>query len=229
MATKGIWVPIEILQDKSLTMHEKFVLMEISQLCDLEENKCYALNEHFAKMLNVSKKSISNTMSSLVKKGLIEIELSDRNHKRLLSIKDGHPSTKDGHPSTKDGQSKENKTINKTINKENKEKEFNFTLTKKTTYEKLSRGYKDKLKAKCLLADGNLERYDAFVIQLEAKGYSFKNFFKAYLSWDKDMAYKDYSPIPEPQLGDNWYKVHTKSGIIAINDKTLEMRWAKVG
>jgi len=108
MATKGIWIPVEVLHDKSLTMQEKLVLLEIEQLQELDTNQCYASNEHFAKLLNTSTKSISNTISSLVKKGRITVELSDRNHTRLLS-------TKSGGVSTKSGESKDNKTINKDI------------------------------------------------------------------------------------------------------------------
>ena len=122
MATKGIWIPIEVLQDHNLTMQEKFVLVEIYQLIELDTNQCYASNEHFATLLNISKKSVSNVVSSLVKKGKITVELSDRNHKRLLSIKDGHLSTKDGHPSIKDGQSKDNNSINNSINKKTSKK-----------------------------------------------------------------------------------------------------------
>ena len=123
MATKGIWIPVEILRDHSLTMQEKLILMEIHQLTELDNNQCYASNEHFSKMLDISKKSVSNTISNLVKKGRIGVELSDRNHKRLLSIKDGHLSIKDGHLSIKDGESKDNKTINKTINTKKQEEE----------------------------------------------------------------------------------------------------------
>jgi len=115
MATKGIWVPIEILRDHSLTMQEKLVLLEIGQLMELDNKQCYASNEHFAKLLNVSRKSVSNTISNLVKKGEISVELSDRNHKRLLSIKSGQPSIKSGQPSIKSGESKDNKTNNRTV------------------------------------------------------------------------------------------------------------------
>jgi hypothetical protein len=103
MSTKGIWIPIDILRDKELTMQEKLILMEINQLCELDTKSCYASNLHFSKLINVSEKSVSNTISSLIKKGKITSVLSDRNHKRLLSIKDGYTSIKDG-------ESKENKT-----------------------------------------------------------------------------------------------------------------------
>ena len=113
--SKGIWLSIELLHDTSLTMQEKLILSEIKQLSELDTKQCYASNEHFAKLLNISKKSASNTISSLVKKDKITVELSSRNHKRLLS-------TKDGQPSTKDGESKDNKQFNKQLNTSLEEK-----------------------------------------------------------------------------------------------------------
>ncbi len=137
MATKGIWIPIEILRDHSLTMQEKLVLMEIGQLMELDNKQCYASNEHFAKLLNVSRKSVSNTISNLVKKGEISVELSDRNHKRLLSIKSGHLSIKSGQSSIKSGESKDSKTSNKTYKGGNPTEEQVITTGKKL-------GYKEK-------------------------------------------------------------------------------------
>ena len=121
---------------------------------------------------------------------------------------------------TKKTITKETNTKKEKINK----KEFSFTLSKKSTYENLSDEYKKKLKAKCLLADGDYERYENFINTLEAKGYHYQNFYKAYLSWDKDKRYKNYEPTPEPLLGDGWYKVITNDKVLAINKNTLEMR-----
>lgn len=121
MKHKGIWMPIEVLQNKELTMQEKFVLMEIIQLTQLDLG-CIANNSHFADLLQVSNKSISNTISHLVGKGYIktEIEPGTRNHKRTITTI--HPTMvyypqKMDTLSMKDGETKDNKTINKTNNK----------------------------------------------------------------------------------------------------------------
>lgn len=121
MKHKGIWMPIEVLQNKELTMQEKFVLMEITQLTQLDLG-CIANNSHFADLLQVSNKSISNTISHLVGKGYIktEIEPGTRNHKRTITTI--HPTMvyypqKMDTLSMKDGETKDNKTINKTNNK----------------------------------------------------------------------------------------------------------------
>jgi len=115
MKDKFIVLTHEFIRDNSLTMNEKIVYLEILNLSSLEKG-CIASNSHFEKSFGISKKSVSNTISSLVKKGFIESKLSDRNHTRILSIKNGHLSTNYGQLSTKNGETKDNKTTNKTIN-----------------------------------------------------------------------------------------------------------------
>ena len=108
----------------------------------------------------------------------------------------------------------------KKINK----KEFNFSLSKQVQYSNLSEEYKTKLKAKCLLADGDIIRYEDFILQLEAKGYKYKNFYLAYLSWDKEKLYKRFKPKKEPRLGDDWYVIKiSEDKVLAINSKTLKI------
>ena len=108
MKDKFIVLTHEMIRDESMTMQEKIIYMEILNLSSLEKG-CIASNSHFEKCFAISKKSVSNTIANLVKKELIESRLYDRNHTRILSIKDGQVSIKDG-------ETKENKTINKTKN-----------------------------------------------------------------------------------------------------------------
>ena len=122
MKDKFIVLTHEMIRDESMTMQEKIIYMEILNLSSLEKG-CIASNSHFEKCFGISKKSVSNTISSLIKKDLITSELRDRNHTRILSIKDGQVSIKDGQVSIKDGQvsikdgeTKENKTSNKKNN-----------------------------------------------------------------------------------------------------------------
>jgi hypothetical protein len=108
-------------------MRDKLILTEIYNLSSLEKG-CIASNKHFEILLGFSTKSVSNAISDLVKRGILEIKLSDRNNTRiikiidnstldLLSTKSGGVSTKSGGVSTKSGESKENNTINNTVNK----------------------------------------------------------------------------------------------------------------
>ena len=115
MKDKFIVLTHAMIRDESMTMQEKIIYMEILNLSSLEKG-CIASNSHFEKCFGISKKSVSNTIANLVKKELIESRLYDRNHTRILSIKDGQVSIKDGQVSIKDGETKENKTINKTKN-----------------------------------------------------------------------------------------------------------------
>lgn len=105
MQEKFIVLTHDMIRDNSLTMQEKIVYLEIVNLSSLDKG-CIASNNHFEQCFGISKKSVSNTISSLIKKGLIESKITDRNHTRILSIKDGQVSIKDG-------ETKENKTNNK--------------------------------------------------------------------------------------------------------------------
>lgn len=116
MEDKFIVLHHSMIRRTDLTMQEKIIYLEILNLSSLEKG-CIASNSHFEKSFGISKKSVSNTISSLIKKGFIESEISNRNHTRVLSIKNGQVSTKDGYPSTKDGETKENKQSNKQSNK----------------------------------------------------------------------------------------------------------------
>ena len=87
MATRGIWIPIEIMHDDDLNHSQKFVLSEIEQLSQLEDG-CYAQNSHFAKLTGITKTTVSKTISSLKDMGYIDIETEagSRNHVRKISI-----------------------------------------------------------------------------------------------------------------------------------------------
>ncbi len=117
--TKGFWLEIELLHDKNTTMQEKLLLIEISNLSMLDKG-CIASNTHFAELFQVKKESISRSLSSLEKKGYIstEIKKGSRNHNRTITINKllFDPKQNVIAPLTNCLESKENKTINKTIN-----------------------------------------------------------------------------------------------------------------
>jgi len=113
---KFIVLSHSLIRNKLMTMQEKIIYMEILNLSSTEKG-CFASNSHFEVSFGITKKSVSNTINSLVRKGLIISKISDRNHKRILSIKNGGVSIKDGQVSIKSGESKDNKTYNKTFNK----------------------------------------------------------------------------------------------------------------
>jgi len=111
---KYLTIPTEWLHS-DLTYREMIVLSEIVNLS--QNRKCTASNDYFSKTLNISKKNVSNVISSLQKKGYltVEIETGTRNKKREISIHKKwteYPQKVDG-VSTKSGESKE---INKEEN-----------------------------------------------------------------------------------------------------------------
>ena len=118
--SKGFWLPIELLKDKSTTMQEKLILVEINQLSMLDKG-CIASNNHFAELFGIKKESVSRSISSLENKGYITTKIKDgsRNHERTITINKMLFEYKQNviSPLTNCLETKENKTINKTNNK----------------------------------------------------------------------------------------------------------------
>ena len=69
---KGIWIPIEIWQDKSLSWNEKILLMEIDSFTS-KGHDCYISNEYIADLLGVTERSASRLLSHLLESGLIRV------------------------------------------------------------------------------------------------------------------------------------------------------------
>ena len=118
--SKGFWLPIELLKDKSTTMQEKLILVEINQLSMLDKG-CIASNNHFAELFGIKKESVSRSISSLENKGYITTKIKDgsRNHERTITVNKMLFEHKQNviSPLTNCLETKENKTINKTNNK----------------------------------------------------------------------------------------------------------------
>lgn len=72
---KGIWIPKEICFIPNLNWQEKILLSEIKLLCDLNKGRCFTTNKYFADFLMVEKQTISNSISKLIKMGLIKSNL----------------------------------------------------------------------------------------------------------------------------------------------------------
>ena len=80
---EGIWIDIEILKDKKLSIQEKFVLAIIK---GLDKGKgCYASNRYFADLLNVTSKRASDIIRSLIAKEYVVSEIENF-YKRTLKI-----------------------------------------------------------------------------------------------------------------------------------------------
>ena len=69
---KGIWIPIEIWQDKSLSWNEKILLMEIDSFT-AKDRECYISNEYIAELLGVTDRCARKYLSHLLQLGLIRV------------------------------------------------------------------------------------------------------------------------------------------------------------
>ena len=69
---KGIWIPIEIWQDKSLSWNEKILLMEIDSFTS-KGHECYISNEYIADLLGVSQRWAIKCLSHLIDAGYVRM------------------------------------------------------------------------------------------------------------------------------------------------------------
>lgn len=69
---KGIWIPIEIWQNRSLSWNEKILLMEIDSFT-AKDRECYISNEYIAELLGVSGSWASKCLSHLLELGLVRV------------------------------------------------------------------------------------------------------------------------------------------------------------
>ena len=70
---KGVWIPAEMWLDRSLSITEKVMLVEIDSL-DAGPRGCYASNAHFAEFFGLSVSRVSEIINGLARMGLIAIE-----------------------------------------------------------------------------------------------------------------------------------------------------------
>lgn len=170
---KGVWIPIEIWDNKNLSLQEKAVLAEIDSFCSYYES-CYASNEHFAKFIGVSTRRIRDILKSLEDKHLIEREVIYKKdtkeiEKRFLRLpyplgrKLPHP-TEENFPTPTEENCLENNTV--------------MNNTKEDIY----MGAKPHRKRKTF-EPPSLEEVEAYVAE---KGYSFnaKQFIEHYEASD---------------------------------------------
>lgn len=118
MAT-GVFIEWGMFKDKSTTLSEKFIYLEIQNLSMLEHG-CIASNEHFAEKMGIKKEAVSRLISSLEKKGFITsiIKNGSRNFNRTITINKMLIDPKQNviSPLTNCLETKGNKTTNKTTN-----------------------------------------------------------------------------------------------------------------
>ena len=136
----------------------------------------FALNQSETK-----REPMVNAMFMLIKPQL------EANNKRYENGKNGGRPPKE----KTETKPKHNQSITKTEPKEkekekvnDKDKEFTYSLNSETTFSRLSSVYKEHLEKDINFLNGRLS-YEDFTLQLEAKGYKYKNFLSAYKTWER--------------------------------------------
>lgn len=81
-------IPAGVRYDKSICANAKLLYGEITALCN-QEGYCWASNLYFAKLYEVSNKSVSIWINSLINGGYLTVEIDIKNgNKRKLFISD---------------------------------------------------------------------------------------------------------------------------------------------
>lgn len=79
---QGVWIPADTWLDRGLSITEKVMLVEISSLATTERG-CYASNAHFSEFFDLSISRVSEIISGLAAKGIVEVE-QIREGKRVI-------------------------------------------------------------------------------------------------------------------------------------------------
>lgn len=90
---EGIWIPANIWLSETLTLQEKIFLVEIKSLDNAQG--CFASNEHFSKLFQLSKSRCSEVINKLKEKNLIQIQFtykegSKQIERRTIRVNYGH-------------------------------------------------------------------------------------------------------------------------------------------
>lgn len=104
-AFRGVWIPASVWLDKTLSLQEKVMLVEIDSLCADPVRGCFKRNQGFAEFFGLSKGRVSEIIKSLEHKGYIRIsykregqEIIERNIFMVTPF--GKPNTPSGNAST---------------------------------------------------------------------------------------------------------------------------------
>ena len=76
-------IPGDILRNDKLTYGQKIILAKIMNLDN--DKGCFATNKYFADLLSTTVNSVSKTINTLKKMGLINVEIKD-NTRRSMTI-----------------------------------------------------------------------------------------------------------------------------------------------
>lgn len=88
---KGLWMPSEILINNKLSDKEKIILSMIIYLSK-DKGYCFATNNYFSDILNVTVVSISRIINSLKKKEYIKVNINYKSNSKEIENRQIIPS-----------------------------------------------------------------------------------------------------------------------------------------
>ena len=88
---KGLWMPSEILINNKLSDKEKIILSMIIYLSK-DKGYCFATNNYFSDILNVTVVSISRIINSLKKKEYIKVNMNYKSNSKEIENRQIIPS-----------------------------------------------------------------------------------------------------------------------------------------
>ena len=197
-------IPANVRYDKSLPANAKLLYGEITALCN-EKGYCWASNDYFASLYDVSKCTISRWIAKLAKSGYIKTEISYKEGTREIANRYIYLCVEGMSKNVNtpiDEKVKDNTTdINNTVNniytdsqkpkkvaeKRKKYGEYSHVLLTDTQYQKLVEEWgKDETYRMIELLDEGIEE----------KGYKYKNFYLALKKWkSNDDKFTKTKPI----------------------------------
>jgi hypothetical protein len=80
----GLWMPKEVLENKSLTLGEKFTYSIVDALDG--DDGCYASNAYIADMLNLENRQVQNNLTKLINMGLVIRVYDSTGYRKLRTV-----------------------------------------------------------------------------------------------------------------------------------------------
>lgn len=212
---KGLWIPIEIWKDKSLSWNEKILFLEIDSFTSKDKD-CYMSDEYIAGFLGVSETYANKILSSLIKKGyVIKTSFDGRRRyvKSALTITTRQGCTNEqGRVEENDNIPISSNNINLPNEKE-KDKSFSKKNEKDELFEECWKAYKRKgSKAKAKTFWNKLSNEDKNKVKLHIPHYvssvseiTYIKDFERYLK-DKiflNVVYKNNATLFDPERINN--------------------------
>ena len=211
-------LPADVRYNENLTANEKILYSEITALT-VSTGECWAGNEYFARLYNLSTRSITRMIKNLKDNGLIEIELVRRDNckeieKRIIRLR-GIDKNVVGYRHLCQGGIDKNVLENNTSNnikneyinntpppKEEKHKYgiYQHVFLTDEQYEKLKQDFPTK--------------YEKLINDLdegiELKGYSYKNHYLAIRKWEARDKERSNTPYRKQGFNEDYVNERNK-------------------